>query len=119
MVKRERQQHILDATDMSVGRIASHVAMILMGKNKPEYQPHTDCGDRVLVTNAQKVKFTASKLEQKVFYKHTQYPGGLKRTFLKDLFKKSPELVLKKAVYNMLPKNKLRPLRMKRFSVKN
>lgn len=114
-----RKKHEIDATDRAVGRIATEVATILRGKNKPDFTPHIDNGDCVTVINASKVKFTGKKLVQKDYYHHTMYPGGLRRTPMKKVFDNDPSEVLRRAVYGMLPKNKLRDEMMKRLIIKN
>lgn len=104
----EKKWHIIDAEDLVVGRVASIIANILRGKHKPTYTPHVDCGDHVIVVNAGKVKFTGNKLKNKIYYKHTGYPGGLKeRTAEKVLEGQFPERVLEKAVERMIPKGPL------------
>ncbi|MDO9464105.1 MAG: 50S ribosomal protein L13 [bacterium] len=103
----ERIWYIVNAEDKVLGRLASKVAAILRGKHKPIYAPHIDVGDYVIVINAAKVRLTGKKLEQKVYYHYSGYPGGLKETRLFDLMKKNPEEVIKRAVKGMLPKNKL------------
>lgn len=104
----EKKWHIIDAEDLVVGRVATIIANILRGKHKPSYTPHVDCGDHVIVINAGKVKFTGNKTKQKVYYKHTGYPGGLKeRTAEKVLEGQFPERVLEKAVERMIPKGPL------------
>ncbi len=104
----EKKWHIIDADGLVVGRVASIIANILRGKHKPSYTPHVDCGDHVIVINAGKVKFTGNKLKQKIYYKHSGYPGGLKeRTAEKVLEGKFPERVLEKAVERMIPKGPL------------
>lgn len=113
-----RQKHKIDATDRAVGRIATEVALILRGKNKPTFEPHIDAGDFVTVINMGKVKFSGKKLEQKDYYHHTMYPGGIRRTPMKKVFLKDPAEVLRRAVYGMLPKNKLRDEMMKRLTIK-
>lgn len=115
-IKRER--HEIDATDQAVGRVATQVALILRGKNKPTFTPHIDGGDFVTVTNASKVKFTGLKFVQKDYYHHTQYPGGLKRKPMAHVFEKDPTEVVRRAVYKMLPKNKHRTEMMKRLTIK-
>ena len=114
----KRTTHELDATDQAPGRLATQIAMLLMGKNKPDYAPHIDAGDFVTVVNADKLKFTGRKLEQKDYFHHTMYPGGLKRTPMKRVFEKDPGEVIRRAVIKMLPKNRLRNERMKRLIVK-
>jgi len=115
-ITRERQE--IDATGQAVGRIATQVAMMLRGKNKPSFEPHIDGGDFVTVKNVSKVKFTGNKLVQKDYYHHTMYPGGIRRTPMKKVFDKDPTEVLRRAVYGMLPKNKLRNEMMKRLTLK-
>ena len=103
----EKIWYIVNAEDKVLGRLASKVATILRGKHKPIYVPHADVGDYVIVINAAKVRLTGKKLEQKVYYHYSGYPGGLKETRLSDLMEKRPEEVIKRAVKGMLPKNKL------------
>ncbi|MBL7141648.1 50S ribosomal protein L13 [Patescibacteria group bacterium] len=114
-----RKVHAIDATDQSLGRLASRIAQLLIGKGKPSYVPNLDLGDIVVVKNVKKIKITGRKLEQKKYYHHSGYPGGLKTRKMKEVFAKSPDQVLHKAVYNMLPKNKLRKPRIKRLRFKN
>lgn len=108
---------IIDATDKVLGRLATEVASVLRGKHKPTFAPHRIEGDRVVVTNAAKIGFTGRKLEQKTYYRHTGYIGHLRSIVLKDLFAKDPADVVKRAVYGMLPNNRLRPELMKRLEV--
>ncbi len=115
--KIERKIHKIDATDKPLGRLASEIAVILRGKNKPEFMPNMDGGDIVNVENISKVKFTGKKLDQKVYRRHSLYPGGLKEIKLKKLFDENPGEVLRKAVWNMLPKNKLRSEMIKRLHI--
>ena len=98
---------IVDATDQTVGRLASQVAAILRGKHKPTFTPHMDCGDNVIIINAEKIKFTGDKLTDKIYYRHTNHPGGLKQETAKEILNKAPERILEKAIKGMLPKNKL------------
>ncbi len=101
----ERKWHLIDADGLVVGRLATIVANLLRGKHKPIYTPHVDCGDHVVVVNAAKIRFTGRKLDQKVYYRHTGYPGGIKEiTAGKQLNGRFPERVLEKAVERMLPK---------------
>ena len=101
----EKKWIVIDAQDAVVGRLASFIAMRLRGKHRPDYTPHVDCGDYVVVINADKVKFTGRKLEQKIYYRHTGHPGGIKQTTPeKVLGGRFPERVLEKAVERMLPK---------------
>ncbi len=113
----QRDWYVVDATGKTLGRLASEIAKILMGKHKPTYTPHVDGGDFVVVVNAEKVFVTGKKLDKKVYYWHTGYPGGLKQTTLRELLQKKPEEVIRLAVRGMLPKNKLRDRRMKRLKV--
>ncbi len=113
----QRDWYVVDATGKTLGRLASEIAKILMGKHKPTYTPHVDGGDFVVVVNAEKVFVTGKKLDKKVYYWHTGYPGGLKQATLRELFQKKPEEVIRLAVRGMLPKNKLRDRRMKRLKV--
>ena len=103
----ESKWYVVDATDMVLGRLASQVAAILKGKNKPEYTPHVDCGDHVIVINCDKVVLTGRKLEQKYYRYHTGYIGGLKEVQYKKLMNEKPEFAVYKAVKGMLPKNSL------------
>lgn len=107
--------YTIDASGKSLGRLASEIAIILMGKHKPSFVPYKDLGDIVIVKNVEKIKFTGKKLEQKKYYHHTGYPGSLKIKKLKELFEKNPKDVLIKAVSRMLPKNKLRKNMIKRL----
>jgi len=103
----EREWLLVDATDMALGRLASEVAQILKGKRKPQYTPHVDTGDFVIVVNASKVKLTGNKLADKKYYHHSGFPGGLKETPISDLLAKDPRKVIEAAVKGMLPKNTL------------
>lgn len=114
----QRNRIVIDATDKAVGRVATEAAMALRGKNKPTFTPHIDGGDFVEVINIEKLKFTGRKFVQKDYYRHTLFPGGLKVTPLKRLFETNPTEVVKKAVYGMLPKNKLRNEMLKRLTLK-
>ncbi len=98
---------IVDATDLTVGRLASEVAILLRGKHKPTFTPNVDCGDYVIIINADKVKFTGKKMTDKIYYRHTGHPGGLKETTARDLLARRPERIMELAVRGMLPKNKL------------
>ncbi|HOS96913.1 MAG TPA: 50S ribosomal protein L13 [Deltaproteobacteria bacterium] len=98
---------LIDATDMVLGKLAVQAASILRGKTKPEFTPHSDVGDFVVVVNAEKVKLTGDKVEQKTYYRHSGYMGGLKSATVKDTLKKKPEEVIRHAVKGMLPKNSL------------
>ena len=105
--KIERKWYVVDATGYTLGRLASEVAKVLRGKNKPIFTPHIDCGDYVIVVNASKVKVTGKKLDQKVYYSHSDYVGGMKETTLKEMMAKKPEKVVELAVKGMLPKGPL------------
>ena len=98
---------VIDATNEVLGRLASQIAKILRGKNKPGYTPHVDCGDYVIVVNAEKVKLTGDKLTEKVYVRHTGYPGGQRFATAQDYLKKKPEFVIEEAVRGMLPKPRL------------
>jgi large subunit ribosomal protein L13 len=103
----EREWLLVDATDMTLGRLASEVAQILKGKRKPQYTPHVDTGDFVIVINASKIKVTGNKLADKKYFRHSGFPGGLKEVSLGDSLAKHPERVIEHAVKGMLPKNTL------------
>ena len=103
----ERKWYVVDAADMTLGRLASEVAKVLRGKNKPTFTPHIDTGDYVIVVNAEKVKVTGKKLDQKVYYHHSDYVGGMKETTLREMLAKKPEKVVELAVKGMLPKGPL------------
>ena len=103
----ERKWYVVDATGYTLGRLASEVAKILRGKNKPIFTPFIDTGDYVIITNADKIKVTGKKLEQKVYYRHSDYVGGMKETTLKEMLNKKPERVTELAVKGMLPKGPL------------
>ena len=103
----ERKWYVVDATDKTLGRLASEIAMVLRGKNKPTYMPNMDMGDNVIVINAEKVAVTGNKLNQKLYTHHTGYISGLKQVTLKRMLETKPEEVLKHAVKGMLPKNAL------------
>lgn len=103
----DRKWYVVDAEGMTLGRLASEVAKVLRGKNKPIFTPHIDTGDYVIVVNAEKVKVTGKKLLQKVYYNHSDYVGGMKETTLKEMMAKKPEKVVELAVKGMLPKGPL------------
>ena len=103
----DRKWYVVDATDMTLGRLASEVAKVLRGKNKPIFTPHIDCGDNVLVINAEKIKVTGKKMDQKVYYHPSDYVGGLKEATLREKLEKKPEQVIELAVKGMLPKGPL------------
>ena len=103
----ERKWYVVDAADKTLGRLCTEVANVLRGKKKPIYTPHIDTGDYVIVVNAEKVKVTGKKLDQKIYYHHSGYVGGMKETTLREMMKKHPERVIEHAVKGMLPKGPL------------
>jgi len=103
----ERKWYVIDAKDKILGRLAAEAARILRGKHKPEFTPHVDTGDFVIIINADKVRLTGKKLDQKRLYKHTGYPGGIKSVDYRTLMQKNPERAVRKAVEGMLPHNRL------------
>jgi len=113
----EREWFLVDAEGKTLGRLASEIAQVLRGKHKPIYSPHLDCGDHVIVVNAEKVRVTGRKLDQKMYYRHTGYPGGLKIISLRNQLQKHPERVLEAAVRGMLPKNRLGRKMFKKLKV--
>lgn len=114
--KAERKWYVVDARDMVVGRMCSRIAAILRGKNKPSYTPHDDTGDYVIVINADKVRFTGHKWEQKVYKNYSLHPGGLKETLAIEMLEKHPVRIIERGVKGMLPKNRLgRQMRRKLF----
>ncbi|SET35037.1 50S ribosomal protein L13 [[Clostridium] polysaccharolyticum] len=113
----ERKWYVIDAQDQTLGRLCSEVAKILRGKNKPIYTPHMDCGDNVIVVNAEKIKVTGKKMEQKIYYRHSDYVGGMKETTLKEMMAKKPEDVITLAVKGMLPKGPLGRSMIKKLHV--
>jgi len=108
---------VVDANGAVLGRLATRVARILIGKDKPTFTPHLDCGDHVVVINAEKIRLTGNKIDQKVYHRHSGYPGGLKETPVRVLLQRRPEEVVREAVLGMLPKNKLRAHRAKKLRV--
>lgn len=115
----QRQTHTIDATNKVLGRLATEIVTLLRGKHKPDFVLYKDMGDFVIVKNIAKIKLTGKKMNQKVYYRHSGYLGGLKKTSLKTLFKKNPTEVLKKTVLGMLPKNKLRAEQIKRLKIQD
>lgn len=105
--KIEKRWWLINAEGQTLGRLATEISTLLRGKNKAEYSPHIDCGDFVVVINADKVNVTGKKLEQKKYYSHSGYPGGLRVKTLREVLEKKPEEVIKKAVWGMIPKGKL------------
>ena len=105
--KIERKWYVVDAEGCTLGRLSSEIAKVLRGKNKPEYTPHVDTGDYVIVINAEKIAVTGKKMDQKMYYHHSDYIGGLRETTLKEMLAKHPERVIEHAVKGMLPKGPL------------
>ena len=112
-----RTWYVVDATDKILGRLASRIALILTGKNKAQYTPHIDCGDFVVIVNADKFRVTGKKMKDKIYYSHSFFPGGLKQINLEAMMKKHPGRALYHAVSGMLPKNRLRAKRLKRLKI--
>ena len=115
--KIERKWYVVDAEGQTLGRLAAEVAKVLRGKNKPEFTPHIDTGDNVIVINAEKIKVTGKKLDQKVYYHHSDYVGGMKGTTLREMMAKKPEQVIELAVKGMLPKGPLGRTMIKKLHV--
>lgn len=113
----EHKWHLVDVKGKVLGRIATDIATLLIGKNKPTYTPHIDAGDYVVVINAAEIEVTGKKKSDKIYYSHSGHPGGIKEINFEDLLAKFPTRVIEKAVYNMLPKNKLRQDRMMRLKI--
>jgi large subunit ribosomal protein L13 len=113
----ERKWYLVDATDQTLGRMATQIATILRGKHKPMFTPHVDCGDYVVVINAERIHVTGNKMEDKMYYRHSGYPGGLRQTPLKTMLVKHPDRVISEAVRRMLPKNNLGRLMLKKLKV--
>ena len=113
----EREWWIVDAQGKTLGRLASEVARILRGKHKPYYTPHLDCGDYVIVINAEKIHVTGKKLDDKIYYRHSGYPGGLKSITLREMLKRRPTRVIRKAVWGMLPHNRLGRRMIKKLKI--
>jgi large subunit ribosomal protein L13 len=112
-----RDWFVVDAEGQVLGRLATRVARLLIGKDKPSYTPHLDCGDHVVVINAERIKLTGNKIDQKIYYHHSGWPGGLKEVPIRTLMKRRPEEVVREAVLGMLPKNKLRARRAKKLRI--
>ena len=115
--KIERKWYVVDAEGQTLGRLAAEVAKVLRGKNKPEFTPHIDTGDNVIVINAEKIKVTGKKLDQKIYYSHSDYVGGMKETTLREMMNKKPEKVIELAVKGMLPKGPLGRQMIKKLHV--
>ncbi|MGQ9800460.1 MAG: 50S ribosomal protein L13 [Candidatus Saccharicenans sp.] len=108
---------LINAEGRILGRLATEIAVLLRGKNKPQFAPDTDVGDFVVVVNAEKIRVTGNKQEDKIYYQHSQYPGGLKEKKLKEMLESKPEEVIRKAVWGMIPKNKLGRTLIKKLKV--
>ena len=115
--KIERKWYVVDADGQTLGRLASEIAKVLRGKNKPVYTPHVDTGDYVIVVNADKISVTGKKLDQKIYYRHSEYVGGMKETTLREMMAKKPERVIELAVKGMLPKGPLGRSMIKKLHV--
>ena len=115
--KIERKWYVVDAEGCTLGRLTSQIASVLRGKNKPVFTPHVDTGDYVIVINAEKIKVTGKKLDQKIYYNHSDYVGGMKETTLRELMAKKPEKVIELAVKGMLPKGPLGRQMIKKLHV--
>ena len=113
----ERKWYVVDAEGKTLGRLASEVASVLRGKNKPTYTPHIDTGDYVIVVNAEKIQVTGKKLDQKIYYHHSEYVGGMKEATLREMMQKKPEFVITHAVKGMLPKGPLGRQMLKKLHV--
>lgn len=112
-----RQWYVVDAQGQTLGRLATRIATVLRGKHKPIYTPHVDCGDYVIVVNADKINVTGQKLDQKIYYRHSGYPGGIKQVTLRRRLQTHPERVVESAVRGMLPKNRLGRKMFKKLKV--
>ena len=115
--EQQRNWYVVDAQGQTLGRLASRIATVLRGKHKPNFTPHVDCGDYVIIVNAEKIHTTGQKVNQKMYYRHSGYPGGIKQISLRDQLQKFPERVLEQAIKGMLPKNKLGRRMFKKLKV--
>ena len=113
----ERKWYLIDAEGQTLGRLATEIARLLRGKNKPQYTPHIDTGDFVVVVNAEKVVVTGKKAEQKVYYRHSGYPGGLKETSFESMLERKPTEILRRAVRGMMPKTRLGRRQLKKLKI--
>ena len=113
----ERKWHLIDAEGKTLGRLASEISRILRGKHRPQYTPHVDVGDFVVVVNAEKVVLTGKKAEQKVYRRHTGYPGGLKETSYEVMTERKPTVILRKVVYGMMPKTRLGRQQLRKLKI--
>ncbi len=116
-IESERKWYVIDATDKVLGRMSTGIAMRLMGKDKPTYTPHADIGDFIVVVNAEKVRLTGKKLDKKIYYWHTGYPGGIKSQTARERLEKDPASIISEAVRGMLPKNRLGKQMLKKLKV--
>ena len=114
---RQRDWYVVDAEGKTLGRLATQIADVLRGKRKPEYTPHIDTGDFVIVVNAEKIDVTGRKREQKLYYRHSGYPGGLRSRTLSEMLERRPEEVLRKAVKGMLPRNRLGRAQLRKLKI--
>ena len=112
-----REWYVVDAMDRNLGRLASRIARVLMGKDKPQYTPGVDVGDFVIVINAERITVTGKRLDQKIYYRHSGYPGGLKKISLRDQLAKAPERVIRSAVWGMIPHNRFGRKLLKKLKV--
>ena len=112
-----KQWWVVDASNVVLGRLATRVARVLLGKDKPVFTPYLDCGDHVVIINAEKIRLTGTKLDQKVYRHHSGYPGGLKEIPARRLMKEKPDTIVREAIVGMLPKNKLQARRAKKLRV--
>ena len=115
----EREWHLVDAAGLPIGRLASEIAQILRGKHKPQYAPHLDVGDHVVVINAGQIEITYKKPEQKMYHSHSGYPGGIKSESFNSLRQRKPEKIIERAVWGMLPKNRLGRAVLKKLHIKS
>ena len=113
----ERKWYLINAEGQTLGRLATEIARLLRGKNKPQYTPHIDTGDFVVVVNAEKVVVTGKKAEQKVYYRHSGYPGGLKETSFESMLERKPTEILRRAVRGMMPKTRLGRRQLKKLKI--
>jgi len=115
--QREREWVVVDASGKTLGRLATQIAMILRGKHKPDFTPHCDVGDFVVVVNAEKVAVTGKKMQDKLYHRHSGYPGGLRTRTLTEMLDRRPEEVIRKAVKGMLPRNRLARMQMRKLKI--
>ena len=113
----QRDWYVIDAQGQTLGRLATQVATLLRGKHKPQFTPHVDCGDYVIVVNAEKIHVTGNKMSQKIYYRHSGYPGGVKTASYREIMEKKPEFAIHNAVKGMLPKNRLGRKLIKKLKV--